>query len=87
VGAAFDLGAGDDTRGVALARDGSAVFAAWTQRSTGAIRVRRVAPGGIFGPRRTLAPRSLLRGNPPEAAAGAVAWVNGGGTLLLSRYR
>ena len=87
VGAAFDLGAGDETRGVALARDGSAVFAAWTQRSTGAIRVRRLAPGGIFGPRRTLAPRSLLRGNPPEAAAGAVAWVNGGGTLLLSRYR
>jgi hypothetical protein len=87
VGAAFDLGAGDETHGVALARDGSAVFAAWTERSTGAIRVRRLAPGGIFGPRRTLAPRSLLRGNPPEAAAGAVAWVNGGGTLLLSRYR
>jgi hypothetical protein len=87
VGATFDLGAGEQTMGVALARDGSAVFAAWTERTTGAIHVRRLAPGGIFGPPRTIAPRSLLRGHPPATAAGAVAWVNGGGTLLLSRYR
>jgi hypothetical protein len=87
VGATFDLGAGEQTVGVALAQDGSAVFAAWTERTTGAIHVRRLAPGGIFGPRRTIAPRSLLRGHPPATAAGAVGWVNGGGTLLLSRYR
>jgi hypothetical protein len=87
VGAAISLGAGDETSGVALARDGSAVFAAWTVRSTGMVRVRRIAPGGIIGPVRTLAPRSLLRGRPPTTAAGAVAWVNGGGTLLMSRYR
>jgi hypothetical protein len=87
VGAPFDLGAGDVTVGVAVARDGSAVFAAWSERSTGAVRVRRLAPGGIFGPPRTIAPRSLLRGHPPATAAGALAWVNGGGTLLMSRYR
>jgi hypothetical protein len=87
VGAPISLGAGDETSGVALARDGSAVFAAWTVRSTGAVRVRRIAPGGIVGPPRTIAPRSLLRGQPPATAAGAVAWVNGGGTLLMSRYR
>lgn len=87
VGGPFDLGAGAETLGVALARDGSAVFASWTERSSGAIHVRRLAPGGIFGPARTLAPRSLLRGHPPTTAAGAVAWVNGGGTLLMSRYR
>jgi hypothetical protein len=87
VGATIPLGAGDETSGVALARDGSAVFAAWTVRSSGAVRVRRIAPGGIIGPVRTLAPRSLLRGRPPTTAAGAVAWVNGGGTLLMSRYR
>jgi hypothetical protein len=87
VGGAFDLGAGQQTVGVALGRDGSAVFAAWTERTTGAIHVRRLAPGGIFGPARTIAPRSLLRGHPPATAAGAVAWVNGGGRLLLSRYR
>jgi hypothetical protein len=87
VGAVFDLGAGEETLGVTLARDGSAVFAAWTERATGAVHARRLAPGGIFGPPRTLAPRSLLRGHPPATAAGAVAWVNGGGTLLLSRYR
>jgi hypothetical protein len=87
VGARIALGASDETSGVALARDGSAVFAAWTVRSTGTVRVRRIAPGGIVGPVRTIAPRSLLRGHPPATAAGAVAWVNGGGTLLLSRYR
>jgi hypothetical protein len=87
VGGVFDLGAGDQTLGVALARDPSAVFAAWSERSTGAVRVRRLAPGGIFGVRRTIAARSLLRGHPPTTAAGAVAWVNGGGTLLMSRYR
>jgi hypothetical protein len=87
VGGVFDLGAGTQTVGVALARDGSAVFAAWTERTTGAVHARRLAPGGIFGPPRTIAPRSLLRGHPPATAAGAVAWVNGGGTLLLSRYR
>jgi hypothetical protein len=87
VGAVFDLGAGDVTLDVALGRDPSAVFAAWTERSTGAVRVRRIAPAGIIGPARSLAPRSLLRGHAPAAAAGAVAWVNGGGTLLLSRYR
>jgi hypothetical protein len=87
VGARIALGAGDQTSGVALARDGSAVFAAWTVRSSGTVRVRRIAPGGIIGPVRTLAPRSLLRGHPPTTAAGAVAWVNGGGTLLMSRYR
>ena len=87
LGGVFDLGAGTQTLGVALARDGSAVFAAWTVRSTGAVRVRRIAPGGIVGPARTIAPRSLLRGHPPATAAGAVAWVNGGGRLLLSRYR
>jgi hypothetical protein len=38
-----------------------------------------IAPSG--------AAASLLRGHPPAAGAGAVAWVNGGGTLLLSRYR
>ena len=87
VGGVFDLGAGDETLGVALARDNSAVFAAWTERSTGAVHVRRLAGGGIFGVVRTIAPRSLLRGHPPATAAGAVAWVNGGGTLLMSRYR
>jgi hypothetical protein len=87
VGAPIALGGSDDTRDVALARDGSAVFAAWTVRSTGAVRVRRIAPGGIIGPVRTLAARSLLRGRAPATAAGAVAWVNGGGTLLMSRYR
>jgi hypothetical protein len=87
IGAPFDLGAGDQTLGVALARDGSAVFASWTARVTGAIHVRRLAPGGIFGVARTIATRSLLRGHPPATAAGAVAWVNGGGTLLMSRYR
>jgi hypothetical protein len=87
VGATIDLGEGDETRDVALARDPSAVFAAWTERSTGAVRVRRIAPGGIIGPPRTIASRSLLRGQPPATAAGAVAWVNGGGTLLMSRYR
>jgi hypothetical protein len=86
VGPRIALGVGDETSGVALARDGSAVFAAWTVRSTGAVRVRRIAPSGL-GPVRTLAPRSLLRGHPPTTAAGAVAWVNGGGTLLMSRYR
>ena len=87
VGAPIDLGGSDDTRDVALARDGSAVFASWTAHTTGAIRVRRIAPGGIVGPVRTIAPLSLLRGHPPATAAGAVAWVNGGGTLLMSRYR
>jgi hypothetical protein len=87
VGTPFDLGAGAETLGVALARDGSAVFASWTERTSGAVHVRRLAPGGIFGPARTIAPRSLLRGHPPATAAGAVAWVNGGGTLLISRYR
>ena len=87
VGAPFDLGGGAETLGVALARDASAVFAAWTERVSGAIHVRRLAPGGIFGVARTIAPRSLLRGHPPATAAGAVAWVNGGGTLLMSRYR
>jgi hypothetical protein len=87
IGAPFDLGAGDQTLGVALARDGSAVFASWTERVSGAIHVRRLAPGGIFGVVRTIAARSLLRGHPPATAAGAVAWVNGGGTLLMSRYR
>jgi hypothetical protein len=87
VGAPVDLGAGTETVGVALARDPSAVFAAWTERSTGAIHVRRLAPGGIFGTVRTIAARSLLHGHPPATAAGAVAWVNGGGTLLMSRYR
>jgi hypothetical protein len=87
VGAPIALGAGDETSGVALARDGSAVFASWTVRATGAVRVRRIAPGGIVGAPRTIAPRSLLRGHPPATAAGAVAWVNGGGTLLMSRYR
>ena len=87
VGAPFDLGAGVATRGVALAHDGSAVFAAWTERATGAVHARRLAGGGIIGPLRTIAPRSLLRGHPPATAAGAVAWVNGGGTLLMSRYR
>jgi hypothetical protein len=87
IGASFDLGAGTETLGVAFARDPSAVFAAWTERSSGAIHVRRPAPGGIFGPPCTIAVRSLLRGHPPATAAGAVAWVNGGGTLLMSRYR
>jgi hypothetical protein len=87
IGAPIDLGAGDETNGVALARDPSAVFAAWTVRGTGAVRVRRIAPAGIIGPSRTLASRSLLRGSAPTTAAGAVAWVNGGGRLLLSRYR
>jgi hypothetical protein len=87
VGAVFDLGAGDVTLDVALARDPSAIFAAWSERSTGAVRARRIAPGGIIGPPRTLAPRSVLRGHAPATAAGAVGWVNGGGTLLLSRYR
>jgi hypothetical protein len=87
VGAVFDLGAGDESLGVALARDPSAVFASWSERATGAVHVRRLAPAGIFGAPHTIAPRSLLRGHPPATAAGAVAWVNGGGTLLLSRYR
>lgn len=87
IGGVFDLGAGTETLGVALARDPSAVFAAWTERVSGAVHVRRLAPGGIFGVARTIAPRSLLRGHPPATAAGALAWVNGGGTLLLSRYR
>jgi hypothetical protein len=87
IGAPFGLGAGTETLGVALARDPSAVFAAWTERSSGAIHVRRLAPGGIFGSVRTITPRSLLRGHPPATAAGAIAWVNGGGTLLMSRYR
>jgi hypothetical protein len=87
VGAQVELGAGDETSDVALARDPSAVFAAWSARGSGAIRVRRIAPGGIIGVPRTIASRSLLRGSPPATAAGAVAWVNGGGRLLMSRYR
>jgi hypothetical protein len=87
VGTPFDLGAGAETLGVALARDNSAVFASWTERSSGAIHVRRLAPGGILGTVRTIVSRSVLRGHPPATAAGAVAWVNGGGTLLMSRYR
>jgi hypothetical protein len=87
VGSPFDLAPGQQTLDVALAHDPSAVFVSWSERSSGAIHVRRLAPGGIFGSIRTIAPRSLLRGHPPATAAGAVAWVNGGGTLLMSRYR
>ena len=87
VGSPFDLAPGQQTVDAALARDPSAVFVSWSERESGAIHVRRLAPGGIFGSIRTIAPRSLLRGHPPATAAGAVAWVNGGGTLLMSRYR
>jgi hypothetical protein len=87
VGSPFDLAPGQQTMDVALARDPSAVFVSWSERDSGAIHVRRLAAGGIFGTIRTIAPRSLLHGHPPATAAGAVAWVNGGGTLLMSRYR
>ena len=81
------VGGADETDGVALAGDSSATFAAWSERSTGAVRVARIARDGIFGAPRPLAARSPLRGHPPVVGAGAVEWEDGHGRLLLSRWR
>jgi hypothetical protein len=86
VGAAIDLGGDDVTLDVALAADPSAVYAAWSVRSSGIVRARRIAPAGIIGPVRTIAPRSPLNGHAPVIGAGAIAWIDGS-KLLLSRYR
>ena len=77
----------------ALAHDGTGnVLAAWTDTGGGGRRVqaRRIAPGAIAGPVRTLSARNADNSQAPEIAGaageGVAAWLQGA-DVVVSRYR
>jgi hypothetical protein len=95
VGAAITLTApGMRADDVVLAHDGTgSVLAAWGRRDGGGrqtIQARRLAPGGIVGPLRTLSPRAGAVAGPTLAGAnggGVAAGQSPGQRIVTSIYR